>query len=291
MRRVGKIAPAFVLAVIVFSVFRHYAYGATNTVLAAIYNLTTLAHFVDGWNFLDRPLWSLFIELHFYVVFPVVYLAFARFFKNPDILTAVVFLVVPTAFRLLVRPVPSAGDWSLQYNLFPRSLDYFGWGILFSVIFTRWRDRAARYSVAASHSGCALLIFSYCFYGYLQYRFSISGSNSFALSELFRYLPSLGAFLLLFTCISPRTILRDILCSTVLVYMGLVSYEWYLFHDPLMDYIYDNATHSQGSIGRYLAKTLVPAVCLFGFSALVYHLLSEPVLLKAKAYRKSSTSC
>jgi len=294
IRRTSKIIPPFYLSLLIFGALSYYRKGGDNLPLCLFYNATTSTHFLEGWNYIDSVYWSLFIEIHFYIALPVIYLFCRKFFKNADWLTCGLFFITPALIRLLTQP-PTTVDpdhWYFIYNLFPRALDYFAWGILFSIVFLRWHDSETvkKIGPAFGFIGLCLMAATYLLYAILQYHFSIFSHPSLSISELFRYMPSIATFFLLFLCFSPEHRLTRILSFGPLVYMGIVSYEWFLFHMPPVEFIQVIVPSAHGNTWIYLLRTAGPTIGTFILAALIYHLFSVPILDAAKRHLKERKS-
>ncbi len=98
---------------------------------------TTYAHFTPEFSTFNPPCWTLFIEIHFYILLPIVYLLLRRCTEYAPVITWLLFLLVPFFMRFDThyRSDETFYAWLTAYNLFPRSFDCFSWGILFAIIF------------------------------------------------------------------------------------------------------------------------------------------------------------
>ena len=140
--------------------------------------------------------------------------------------------------------------------------------------------------------GVFILIFAYILCAGINY-FNLPANifhelNRTWMFELFRFLPALGTFFLLFCTFCEKEILINrILVFAPLQYIGVISYEWFLFHYPPAQFLVHFLGQGDGSILVYSCKTLLPFVVTFAFSAFLYHFVSNPVMNWAKIISKN----
>ena len=286
-RRAAKIIPPFVLSLIIFSLLASYWKGSENIPLSALAHFFTVANFTSGWVEINPVYWSLMIELHFYIIFPLLYFVLKRFSKYPELWAAFLLLLIPMSMR---RPthLPASTDPALWYhnaNMFPKALDNFVLGILFAHILSRrsqyeWLIRRSR---KLCMIGIAVLILAFVASATHSFSQSIADfiqpKPSAIIFELFRCLPAVGTFFLLFCIFLPSSALVcRFLAFPPLQYMGLISYEWFLFHYPPVQFMGSIVGNADGSAFFYCAKTLFPFTIALAFSAGVYHFVSKPIM-------------
>jgi peptidoglycan/LPS O-acetylase OafA/YrhL len=140
-RRARKILPSYVLAVAVFALVYHARFDGLADELPHV-----LAHlaFVHVWfpatfGSLSGPLWTLGVEVQFYVLF-----AFLRpqIVRRPGLVYAV-FVATAVGYRALLAHsgLDTDFDW---LNQLPAVLDVFGAGMLAAFAFIALRDRPAQ---------------------------------------------------------------------------------------------------------------------------------------------------
>ena len=297
VRRAAKIYPPFLLSVAVFAPLAFYWRGVDRLWSSAGSYLLGIANFTDGWTDINSVYWSLMVELHFYLVLPLIYFGLKKLTFHAEWATFCFFLLVPAALRFSHYGAIFAcgGDmkaWNFQAHMFPRALDNFALGILFSILFQQSGKRGALEKIAPvlANTGAILLVVIYVSYTALDYSFGITGKPIAVTYELFCYFPAIATFLLLFVVLLPPTaVLQRLLSSRVLGGIGIISYEWFLFHYPPTEFIQKMLGKSNGSTGIYLAKTLLPFVGTLLASALIYGFYSAPILsITRKLLRKRS---
>lgn len=234
-RRARRILPALVAVLLVSSLtgllvmtsqeLRDFASSAAATVLAVanIYFWKTLNYFSAAAEY--KPLmmtWSLAVEEQFYVFFPVLLLMLQRLkWRALPAVAALTVLSFAASVYLLNRNPMTA------FFLLPSRAWEMGVGAMLAIAYrpvTQWvdaRPRALRETLAAA--GLAMLAVAIFGYG-----------HSTAFPGVAALLPVLGTALLIATGAS--VINRHLLAARVLVFIGLVSYSWYLWHWPMLSF-------------------------------------------------------
>ena len=84
--------------------------------------------------------------------------------------------------------------------------------------------------------------------------------------------------LLLFFVANPQEMCARLLCMPWLRWFGIISYEWYLFHQPIVIWTREILGKAQGSVLKYMLIVGGPLLASLIFSALVYRCFSLPLL-------------
>lgn len=141
-RRLMKIVPSYVLSIAVAIAigYAHFTGGAQalRDVGAHLFFVHTFSY--DTYGSINGVLWTLAVEVQFYALFPLLWLAF----KHYPWLTAAIMTALSIAYRMHALQC-CANDWMelLVFNL-PGYLDVFAAGMISALLYARWRDRAAR---------------------------------------------------------------------------------------------------------------------------------------------------
>ena len=290
-RRASKILPPFLISLFLFSLLALVWKNPKNIWLSAAAYLLTLPNFTSGWDGINPVYWSLMVEMHFYIIFPIMFFLIRKFSTRPELWCALILLAVPTSIRLLHHlPLDTHKEmWFCNAQMFPRALDNFTFGILFAHICINKNKYKplVRKSALLTYIGVCILLISYFLCGIVNYLLSAENPYSYPnrlwVFEIFRLLPAMGTFFLLFCIFLPKNnLIIKILMYAPLRYVGLISYEWFLFHYPPAQYLAHLIGQSEGSLTLYLSKTLIPFIVTFVFAALLYHFVSNPVIMRAK---------
>ena len=65
-------------------------------------------------------------------------------------------------------------------------------------------------------------------------------------------------------------------------FSGIISFEWFLFHGPIVQWFHQHNGPTHGSVLAYAWRTVVPLAVTFVFSALVYRYFSLPILNRVR---------
>jgi len=207
----------------------------------------------------EKPLlhtWSLAVEEQFYATFPLYLLIAARFF--PRQLLAITGLLALASFALNV--------WAV--HPYPGATFYFGptraWELLLGALLAMGAAPAVGGPLlrnVAAVAGVGLICIAI---------FSFSKDTPFP--GVAALLPTLGTVLVIWSGTSGDTAVRSLLSEAPLVFIGKISYSWYLWHFSLL------------AFGTYLTVAglgaLETAIIVFGslvLSVLSWRYIEQPL--------------
>jgi peptidoglycan/LPS O-acetylase OafA/YrhL len=279
-RRFWKVYPPLALSVIVFApacfLFTHNSelWKIALQWLAGV----PLVRPVSG--DLNPVMWSMIVEIHFYLVLPLMFLSVKKLSPNAALVAlSAVFLVVPTAFRLLnarhdiyftLHPVINTH--------FPSMLDAFALGILVAGFDNL--GMINRSLARAGDAGLVLIGVALVLSGWL----SANGIGEGPVRhEITGWLVKAGAALTLCYAGNPDHPRARLLSTQWLRWCGIISYEWYLFHQPLAFWTRSLAGQAGGNLLKYSALLCGPLVAGLLIAAVVYRCFSLPLLRRGRA--------
>jgi peptidoglycan/LPS O-acetylase OafA/YrhL len=273
-RRFWKIYPPLALSLLLLTPIYFFRTGDSSFFLTMFDWLLGLPLLHPPKGNLNSVMWSLIVEVHFYIILPFFFLLLKKLkFEYCLALIPSVFLLVPLCFRITTGCY--APTLSLFPNIdvhFPALLDSFALGILVAGFHAAgWlRPGWAR----LGNIGCFL--FALCLVGQSCIHFSPLPPPLSA--EVLHNFVLISSGLLLLYVANPYFRLGRCLAFPLLRWFGLISFEWYLSHQPIILWARSSFGPASGNIWKYLL--IVGGSFLFSllFSAFVYRYFSLPIL-------------
>ena len=285
-RRFWKIYPPLALSIVIFvPFFMFFLRPAEKSefIPIALRWLSGTAFLWPVSGKLNPVMWTLVLEAQFYLFLPLVFLAFRRLSPKASLAGfTLLFLVAPVIYRIITK-LPFGPTFHPDINShFPSGLDSFYFGILIAgldamgVIKKSWKW----WGVA----GVVLWPLTLLIAAWINMHPNI---RTFPVAELENdSLKVAGACLILFIA-EPQHWLARLLCAPWLRWCGIISYEWYLFHQPLITYSREHFGPANGTIYKYALITGIPITVGLIFSALVYRYFSLPLLRYGRGKNKA----
>jgi peptidoglycan/LPS O-acetylase OafA/YrhL len=246
------------------------------------------------------PAWSLAVEVVFYLTLPLLVLlgfALARHTTTraglrlaaliPPVVLLAVGLAGKAAAAYLVPATTASGGWGHDWHTvlersFVSQADLFTFGMVLAVVHVEAENRRLqlgrwRWAVAAGALGAYLVTAKMTSLGQLGH-------------SPFNTLMAVAAalFLALVVLRAPggrKPVLTRVLEARPLVWVGLVSYSLFLWHEPVIYFLADNGFTVSGSTG-FLVNLLVVAAVTLVLSSLTYLLVEKPALMLKRRRRE-----
>jgi peptidoglycan/LPS O-acetylase OafA/YrhL len=230
-RRAIKIVPSYVLSIVVVIAigYAHFANAAQ-----AVRDIGTHLLFIHTWwdstyGSINGVLWTLAVEVEFYALFPLLWIAFKRY----PWLTAFAMVVFSVLYRQHAGQCCFHTSMGLLiYNL-PGYLDIFAAGMISAHLFVRWRERQTTWSAPlatlAAIGGFAMLAVL------LQNLWSIRTTDEWSTAWQISHRTLVGAAFVLMGLGSLLAVpvWQRLLANRVLLFFAAISYNLYLYHQPL----------------------------------------------------------
>ena len=290
-RRLGKIVPPFYLSILFFTAFYWVRFQDPAYLLSAGKWALWLGNFISISPLFNGPYWSLMVEAQFYILLPLFFLVTRGLSGRRTAMTLFFILfIAPLAARQLTWPndILIMPDWDtatamqLTHNLdrFPCHLDYFAYGVAFGGLYAALGTSTLKIRDLGmlGYLGGLLLAVYIFFWCVWSHEFDIRAHQTRWSLEINHLLPGLSGFFLLFFVFDPDCLGAKILSVSWLRFVGLVSFEWFLFHWPVCNLFKEMIGHTQGSLGMFLLKTIFPLALTFGLAVMVYRWFSLPIL-------------
>jgi peptidoglycan/LPS O-acetylase OafA/YrhL len=294
VRRLGKILPPFYLSIAIFTVFYWVLFHNTDYLKSALF-------WAIGWESYGLPItdfnlsyWSLMVEIHFYGLLPILFfLTRGLTLGKTTVATVACLLLLPLLLRLLAWPwgisVLPPNHTGTEINFFVQrfpfcQLDYFAFGLAFAGIFAAIETRLVDFKKLAllGYLGVAALTFTLIYWAYACKTYGVHVHPQHWSIETFKYAAGGSSFLLLFFLFDADCLGARLFGSSWLRFIGIVSYEWFLFHGPIVVWFRHLFGRTEGHIFLYVGKTILPLALTFVFSVLVYHYFSQPILNRVR---------
>ncbi|MDQ6823482.1 MAG: acyltransferase [Candidatus Eremiobacteraeota bacterium] len=227
-RRAVKIVPSYVLSIALAIAIGYAHFNSAGEALRAILTHLLFIHtwWTDTYGAINGVLWTLAVEVEFYLAFPLLWWAF----KRAPWVTAALMIATSIGYRVWAQSAFPAYAPLLYENL-PGYLDIFAFGMLSAYAYVRFRDRMT--SSRASWSAVALAIGGFILlFALLQNLWSTRLVDQWAMVWQTYNRSWLGAT---FAVIALASLVaapawRRTLGNPVLLFFGAISYTLYLYH-------------------------------------------------------------
>lgn len=232
-RRARRILPALFLVMLVSTAFAYLwmlpdaleNFGQSLVATTLFSNNVLLAMTSGYWDLESefKPIlhtWSLAVEEQYYILFPLLLLAIHKYLKRSLLLVLLSFLIVSLAYSQWASiHSPSSSFYMLHTRAWELMI-----GAVCAVFFKRtWSAKLGlMWSNFLSATGLAMIGMAMLLYG-----------HETPTPSLYSLVPTVGAALIiLFGC--QGTWVHAVLGQRVFVFLGLISYSAYLWHQPLL---------------------------------------------------------
>jgi len=277
-RRFLKIIPPYYLAIVLLSLFYWFGGHDLSQVKNGLLWLAGIPDFInipEAYGF-NGVFWSLWVEVGFYLLLPVFFLGLRK----------CSYWLTATAIALLLLIVPfltrhyfsyATADFLFKSARFPNGLTNFSWGVLFACIYcvvpldARYRGSLAVIGYAGI-GGLLAAMFLDANYYLMVKRISF---------EIPLNLSGISAFFALFFIFNSSALGTRFFSIPLIRYLGIISYEWFLFHLVMLDHFrtwMGGIAYSTQNMEHYLFVALVPMVFSLLFAMVIYHYFSAPII-------------
>ncbi len=272
LRRIKRLAPALLLLALLYALFAPLALQERSaaehigiSALSFFYLMDYARAFFIGHNALVHT-WSLAVEEHFYLVWPLALLALAKWVPLKRWLTALaIAYLAATAWRCLSIDL---FGWRSAYFRFDTRLSALILGSLLAVLFSTETTPRARnvWTLALIGGGVGMTAFACWYYdgaettggwGTLGIALAEAASLRMILNVVERHREGTSG------------LLTDILSRRTLIQVGKISYGLYLYHFPLTYWLH-------GKDWRLVLAVTLPAA--LALAALSYRYIEQPIL-------------
>jgi peptidoglycan/LPS O-acetylase OafA/YrhL len=231
-RRAIKILPSYLLSIVVLIAVGYAHFASWSEALRDIMTHLLFIHtwWSDTYGAINGVLWTLAVEVEFYVVFPLLWWFFRR---NPWI-TAAILVAVSLAFREYAQACCTHTSAPLMINNLPGYVDVFAFGMLSAYLYLRLQSAAelrhARHTATVlALGGIALAWFE------LQqlWQMRVLADWPTAWEVHHRSVIAAAFCLIAVGSLLGLAVWRRVLSSRLLLFFGAISYNLYLYHQAV----------------------------------------------------------
>lgn len=280
-RRFYKIYPPLALSILLLTpiyIFRSHDWSFCS--LAAQW-LVGVPLVVPVKGSLNPVMWSLVVEVQFYLLLPVIFYCFTKIsIKN------CLWLVFGTLFIGSIFFGYVYSIYGLKNGIhpeiacyFPSLLDAFSFGVLLAGLENYWGGLPRQWASFGDWGFIALGILLIAI-SYLHLLYSDFG---YALYLALRCATEIISIMLLCYIANPKNPRARLLSHPGLRWIGIISYEWYLFHQPIVLWARESFGPINSNPVKYVAICGVSFVLGLGIAIFVYRYFSLPILKFGRA--------
>lgn len=271
-RRFWKIYPPLALSILILTpVYIILNHDGSYLPLAAKW-LMGIPFLLPVSGKLNPVMWTLVIEVQFYITLPLVFIMLKKVSGRVCLwLIPLLFLVGPMIFRAGTGLSPT---FNPQINPhYPSGLDAFCLGILMAGLDTHGLlgKKFARLAMGGLVLWPLALVLA-------AWSHAHAGLESSPMGNKFLWMEEIGSACLLCYVANPTQSVARLLCAPSLRWCGIISYEWYLFHQPMVNWARLLFGPASGNVALYLAIVGGSFLASGILSALIYRCFSLPIL-------------
>lgn len=273
-KRFWKIYPAF--AVSIFFCVPIYAkiYGVDYAWDAAWRWIIGYPLFAPVSPYFNGVMWTLVVEVHFYLTLPILF--FLTKSLSYNFVLIFMFFAVFLAPGCYLMHLESQGEGPSFIPMidtkYPSLFAGFGFGVVLAGLEVSQRLRRNFASLAVM--GCIILVLSMI----AQAWSVVFLGGAWGISKIV-YFIQLGAVgLMILLVLDSRHWLSLGLSARPLRWLGIISYEWYLFHQPIHHLYSHFVGAADGSLMKWLLRISAVFASSLAIAAVVYLFFSKPIL-------------
>lgn len=284
-RRFWKIAPPLALSILLLTPCYIYLHGQSSEYLqTALRWFTGQAFFIPVSGRLNPVMWSLIVEVHFYILLPLLFICLFKVRYQTAIWALTLsFLLVPQLAKWIYA------DYGMGFSLHPliqvcppTKLDAFAAGILVAGL--HQSGKLSPVLARFAPLGLFGIIATMCF---ISWATTYQPQHNHLSSEITNLLIIAFSCLLLTFVAKPSSAGKWFLDHPILRWFGIISYEWYLLHQAAFLFLWQLIGDANGDPMIYLVRVIVPAIVSLIGAALIYRYFSLPILVATRGAASS----
>ncbi|MDT3404782.1 acyltransferase family protein [Mucilaginibacter terrae] len=276
-KRLLRIVPLYLISSIVLAAFSY------KSIDFSFWKIIQYVLFIKDDLHVNVVIWSLFVEVRFYILLPVLMGVLFSLQKHKVTIFLVPVLVILYSYwyRYTQLSLPYNKEISERlYSSLSANVDCLGWGMIIAILYERYK--ALLFKPATITAIATLLLVLIFGLMYVQYHK--------VYPPLVRIVTPLNnicwSALILMVMLGKTTIFNKILSAKAAVYVSMLSYSIYLWHLPIRTYIVEVLQQLlTGNSAKYIV--VLQLILTLGLSLLVsalsYRFIEKPFLNKKSA--------
>jgi len=281
-RRFYKIYPPMALSILIFTPIYLYVepfQGLLRTAGEWLVGAPLLFP-VDG-RF-NPPMWSLIVEVQFYLMLPVVMLVFRNISMRKSIwIIPLLFALIGICSRYTLAAFGVVGTlYPNIYVPFLSGLDMFTMGVLIAGLYTM--GLIAKSWAKMGNVGLLMFLGTLPVGSFIH----LTQKETWCQEETISFIQKMAFGCMLLFVADDQCFASKLLCNPLLRWIGVISYEWYLFHVPIYWWIRNALGPANGSSLTYLIIVGGSFMASLLLAALVYRYFSLPILMYGRNHNK-----
>jgi peptidoglycan/LPS O-acetylase OafA/YrhL len=281
-RRFWKIYPPLALSVLLLTpCYVLWLGDGSSFVHVAIQWLTGVAFLMPVSGKFNPVMWSLVVEIHFYLILPLLFLLTKPLPARTCLWVISLFLfAVPILIQALTGLAPTFTPEINDPFFIGLSSFCFGVGVAGIDNLKIWNKSWVRIGDA----GWFVMLLGLAGLAWVRLN---PQAHAAILPYLSYWTFTLGTGCLLCYAAEPQNRRVRWLCAPWLRWCGIISYEWYLFHQPIIMWTREFFGAANGDVFKYGLILSVPLMVSLAFSAFVYRKFSLPILQYGRAKKSA----
>ena len=272
LRRFARIYPSYALNVLVFFVIHRGEYAAVKDAVIDLAAHLTFTHTFTEATYYGSPingaLWTLGVEVWFYLLFPLV----CRLYQRRKGWTFAGMLAVAFVFRLWASTLQ---DTRMVFNQLPAFLDVYALGFAGAEAYTALRERLAGQDSRTRGFFAVVLLMSVLYMGTLVVtQAARNGQEQIRLGQMETRFPlALALTAAMVSSAFTFSGVRFLLGNRVMAFLSAISFQFYMYHQVLAVMIRENRWIPSVSAtphidGEWPWQPVFTAVCFLGVALL-----------------------
>jgi peptidoglycan/LPS O-acetylase OafA/YrhL len=281
-RRAIKIVPSYLLSIAAVIAIGYAHFGSAGE---ALRDIGTHVLFIHTWwsstyGSINGVLWTLAVEVEFYAIFPLLWLAF----KHYPWLTAGAMVAVSLLYRMHAAQCCYQNSMELLIFNLPGYLDIFAAGMISAMLYVRRRDATSRLQAPIATLGAiaGFVMLALLLQNLWEMRLSPQWSTVWQIHN--RTLAGVAFTLMGLGSLLAIPIWKRLLANPVLLFFAAISYNLYLYHQVLARLLLSwnipphVGTDQHADAHWQLSYTLIAFASTILQATLVTYLFERPLL-------------